>query len=172
MTRAAARCTGRGCGACLGATTMGLHHKLCHVLGGTLDLPHAETHAVVLPHVPAFNAPAVPGALAALRRALDVPDPVRELHELGERLGIPRSLADLGLTAADVDRAVDVALGAPYANPRPASADDLPSCTRPGRASRRTAADPSYREISAYGTPLARRATRRASSANAGAAGE
>ena len=52
-------------------------------------------------------------------------DPVRELHELGERLGIPRSLADLGLTAADVDRAVDVALGAPYANPRPASADDL-----------------------------------------------
>jgi maleylacetate reductase len=113
------------CGACLGATTMGLHHKLCHVLGGTFDLPHAETHAVVLPHVLAFNAPAVPEALAALRRALDVPDPVRELHELGERLGIPRSLADLGLTAADVDRAVDVALGAPYANPRPASADDL-----------------------------------------------
>ena len=112
-------------GRCLAAVTMGLHHKLCHVLGGTFDLPHAETHAVVLPHVLAFNAPAVPEAMAALRRALDVPDPVRELHELGERLGIPRSLADLGLTVADVDRAVDVALGAPYANPRPASADDL-----------------------------------------------
>jgi maleylacetate reductase len=113
------------CGACLGATTMGLHHKLCHVLGGTFDLPHAETHAVVLPHVLAFNAPAIPEALAALRRALDVPDPVRELHGLGERLGIPRSLAALGVTAADVDRAVDVALGAPYSNPRPPSADDL-----------------------------------------------
>ena len=95
------------------------------MLGGTFDLPHAETHAVVLPHVLAFNAPAVPEALAALCRALDVPDPVRELHELGERLGIPRSLADLGLAAADVDRAVDVALGAPYANPRPASTGDL-----------------------------------------------
>ncbi|MGI5198256.1 maleylacetate reductase [Streptomyces sp. CA-288835] len=113
------------CGTCLGATTMGLHHKLCHVLGGTFDLPHAETHAVVLPHVLAFNAPAAPEALAALRRALDVPDPARELYELGGRLGIPRSLAELGLTAADVDRAVDLALGAPYANPRPASADDL-----------------------------------------------
>nr|WP_234359999.1 maleylacetate reductase [Streptomyces sp. DSM 15324] len=113
------------CGACLGATSTGLHHKLCHVLGGTFDLPHAETHAVVLPHVPVCNAPAVPEAPAALRRALDVPDPVRELHEPGEQLGIPRSLADLGPTAAGVDRAVDVALGAPYANPRPASADDL-----------------------------------------------
>ena len=113
------------CGTCLGATTMGLHHKLCHVLGGTFDLPHAETHAVVLPHVLGFNAPAAPEALAALRRALDVPDPAQELYELGGRLGIPRSLAELGLTAADVDRAVDLALGAPYANPRPASADDL-----------------------------------------------
>ncbi|MFC8430128.1 hypothetical protein [Streptomyces sp. NPDC057253] len=109
------------------------------------------------------------------------------MHELGERLGIPRSLAYLGLTAADVDRAVEVALGAPYANPHPASADELraalhaarrwhveaPSLNgQKGRASRRTAADPSYREISAYGTPVARRATRRATSANAGAAGE
>ncbi|MFF4805282.1 iron-containing alcohol dehydrogenase [Streptomyces sp. NPDC001351] len=115
----------RLCGTCLGATTMGLHHKLCHVPGGTFDLPHAETHAVVLPHVPAFNAPAVPEALAALRRALDVPDPERELHELGEQPGIPRSLADLDLTTADIDRPVKFAVTAPYGNPREASADDL-----------------------------------------------
>ena len=57
-------------GACLGATTMGLHHKLCHVLGGTFGLPHAPTHAVVLPHVAAFNLPAAPDAAAALGRAL------------------------------------------------------------------------------------------------------
>ena len=113
------------CGACLGATTMSLHHKLCHVLGGTFDLPHAETHAVVLPHVLAFNAPAVPEALAALGRALGVTDPARELYELGGRLGVPRSLAELGMSIADIDRAVKVAVTAPYANPREASADDL-----------------------------------------------
>jgi maleylacetate reductase len=53
----------------------GLHHKLCHVLGGTLDLPHAQTHAVVLPHVLAFNAPGAPDVLARVSRALGVVDP-------------------------------------------------------------------------------------------------
>ncbi|EHL97534.1 alcohol dehydrogenase, iron-dependent, partial [Acetobacteraceae bacterium AT-5844] len=51
------------CGTCLGAVGMALHHKLCHVLGGTFDLPHAETHAVILPHAAAYNAPAAPEAL-------------------------------------------------------------------------------------------------------------
>ncbi|MEV6154972.1 iron-containing alcohol dehydrogenase [Nonomuraea sp. NPDC052129] len=70
-------------GACLGATTMSLHHKLCHSLGGTLDLPHAPTHSVVLPHVLAYNQPGAPQAVAALRRALgDTPDPARRLWEL------------------------------------------------------------------------------------------
>ena len=44
------------CGMCLGAASMALHHKLCHVLGGAFDLPHAETHAVVLPYAAAYNA--------------------------------------------------------------------------------------------------------------------
>jgi maleylacetate reductase len=61
------------CGTCLGSTTMGLHHKVCHVLGGTFQLPHAETHTVVLPYVLAHNAPAAPHALAVLRRALGTP---------------------------------------------------------------------------------------------------
>ena len=58
------------CGAVLAATTMSLHHKLCHTLGGTLDLPHAQTHTVVLPHALAYNQPAAPDAVAALSRAL------------------------------------------------------------------------------------------------------
>ncbi len=58
------------CGAVLGATTMGLPHELCHILGGTLDLPHAPTHTVVLPHALAFDQPAAPDAVAALSRAL------------------------------------------------------------------------------------------------------
>jgi maleylacetate reductase len=71
------------CGAVLGATTTGLHHKLCHALGGTLDLPHAATHTVVLPHVVAYNAPAAPAAVAALSAAVGgAADPARWLWDL------------------------------------------------------------------------------------------
>jgi maleylacetate reductase len=105
------------CGAVLAATTMSLHHKLCHALGGTLDLPHAQTHTVVLPHALAYNQPAAPAAVAALSRALGgVPDPARELWELAGRLGAPRSLAELGM--AEAPRIAELAIAAPYANPR------------------------------------------------------
>ncbi len=108
------------CGAVLAATTMSLHHKLCHTLGGTLDLPHAPTHTVVLPHALAFNQPAAPAAVAALSRALGgAPDPARALWELAGRLGAPRSLRELGMDGADVDRIADLAVERPYANPRP-----------------------------------------------------
>jgi maleylacetate reductase len=107
------------CGAVLAATTMSLHHKLCHTLGGTLDLPHAQTHTVVLPHVLAFNRPAAPEAVAALSRALGgVPDPARELWELAGRLGAPRSLRELGMAEDDIPRIAEVAVANPYANPR------------------------------------------------------
>jgi maleylacetate reductase len=108
------------CGAVLGATTMSLHHKLCHTLGGTLDLPHAPTHTVVLPHALAYNAPAAPQAVAALTRALGgAADPARELWDLAGRLSAPRSLRELGMTEADVPRIADLAVASPYANPRP-----------------------------------------------------
>lgn len=113
------------CGACLGATTMGLHHKLCHVLGGMLDLPHAETHAIVLPHVAAFNLPAAPEADAVLRRALDTDDPAGTLHALGTRLGVPLGLKALGVDPADLDQVADEVLAAPYSNPRPPTRADL-----------------------------------------------
>jgi maleylacetate reductase len=78
------------CGACLGATTMSLHHKLCHNLGGMLDLPHAPTHAVVLPYALAYNQSA---ARAALSKALgDQPDPANMLWQLAGKWGAPRSL--------------------------------------------------------------------------------
>jgi maleylacetate reductase len=65
------------CGACLGAVGMALHHKLCHVLGGAFDLPHAETHTIVLPHAAAYNAPAAPDAMERIARALGVTDAAR-----------------------------------------------------------------------------------------------
>lgn len=106
------------CGACLGATTMSLHHKLCHSLGGSLGLPHASTHTVVLPHALAYNQPGIPRAMAALSRALGgTPDPARRLWELAGEFGAPRSLRALGMAHADIPRIVDEVLASPYANP-------------------------------------------------------
>ncbi|MGY1693182.1 maleylacetate reductase [Geodermatophilus sp. SYSU D01105] len=119
------------CGSVLGATTMSLHHKLCHTLGGTLDLPHAPTHTVVLPHALAYNAPAAPQAVAALSRALGgVPDPARALWDLAGRLGAPRSLAELGMAEDDVPRIAELAVASPYANPRPVTREGVTALLR------------------------------------------
>jgi maleylacetate reductase len=109
-------------GTVLGGTTMSLHHKLCHVLGGALGLPHAQTHTVVLPYVLAFNAPA---ALDLLRTAVNDPDPVTAIWRLGRETGAPGSLAELGMTAADIPLIVEQVLAAPYHNPRPVTAEDI-----------------------------------------------
>ncbi len=115
------------CGAVLGATTMSLHHKLCHVLGGSLDLPHSPTHAVVLPHVLAYNAP---WASATLGELLAADDPATALWLLGQRLGAPHSLSELGMTEADIPHVVDDVLATPYANPRPVTAEGLTALLR------------------------------------------
>jgi maleylacetate reductase len=112
------------CGAVLGATTMSLHHKLCHVLGGTFDLPHAPVHTVVLPHVVAFNAPAAPAAAAALRRVLGE-DPAAALFDLAHDLGAPTSLAAIGMPEDGLDEVVRQVLQQPYANPRPVTEGNL-----------------------------------------------
>ncbi|MFC8519782.1 maleylacetate reductase [Streptomyces sp. NPDC057257] len=113
------------CGAVLGATTMGLHHKLCHVLGGTFGLPHADTHTVVLPYALAHNAPAAPEAMAALGRALDTDDAPGALWDLAGRLGAPRSLAELGIEEADLARAAREATRQTYPNPRPVTTEGV-----------------------------------------------
>lgn len=107
------------CGTCLGAVGMALHHKLCHTLGGTFDLPHAETHAILLPHALAYNAAFAGDAIAQLRGALDTEDPARALYDLGRAVGAPRALRDLGMPETGIDIAADLALANPYWNPRP-----------------------------------------------------
>ena len=107
------------CGACLGAVGMALHHKLCHTLGGSFDLPHAETHAVVLPHAAAYNAVAAPDAMSRIARALAADDAARGLYDLAGRLGAPRALRDLGMPEDGIERAADLAVQNPYWNPRP-----------------------------------------------------
>jgi alcohol dehydrogenase class IV len=106
-------------GVCLGAVSIALHHKICHVLGGSFGLPHAETHAVMLPHATGFNAKAAPEAMARIARALGVADASRGLWDLARRIGAPMSLAALGLREGDLDDAASIATASPYPNPRP-----------------------------------------------------
>ncbi|SDO92051.1 maleylacetate reductase [Pseudomonas jinjuensis] len=107
------------CGAVLGRVQMGLHHKLCHVLGGSFNLPHAELHTVILPHALAYNAAAAPQAMQALARALGGTDGIAALVALGRQLDAPRSLREIGMPADGLERAADLAVAAPYPNPRP-----------------------------------------------------
>lgn len=110
------------CGTVLGTVGMALHHKLCHTLGGSFDLPHADTHAIMLPHTAAYNAHA----------AADVLAPAAELfggelggglYDFAKSLGAPLALKDLGLAEADLDRAADLAVKNPYWNPQPVERD-------------------------------------------------
>jgi len=111
----------------LGATQMSLHHKLCHVLGGTFGLPHAETHAVLLPHVIAYNAAAAPDAIGRVAGALSVPSAAAGIFDLARALGAPASLEAIGLRRAELDRAAEVAVANPYANPRMVTRDGVRS---------------------------------------------
>ena len=112
------------CGSVLGQVQMGLHHKICHTLGGAFNLPHAELHTVMLPHTLAYNASAAPQAMAALGQALGLADAPglaapRALQGLNARLSLPATLRDIGLPAQALDRAAELAASAPYPNPRP-----------------------------------------------------
>jgi len=107
------------CGAVLGAVGMALHHKLCHVLGGTWNLPHAETHTVILPHAMAYNYAAARAAMRAVERALDVPQAAQGIYDLMKGLGAPLALRDIGMPETGLDRAAELATQQPYFNPRP-----------------------------------------------------
>lgn len=125
------------CSVCLGSGGVALHHKLCHVLGGSFDLPHAETHTIVLPHALAYNAPAVPEAMAALKRATASDTPASALFDLSETSGAPTGLKVLGMPEGGIDRAVEITLENPYYNPRPLEAEALRALLRDAWAGRR-----------------------------------
>lgn len=107
------------CGTVLGTVGMALHHKLCHTLGGSFDLPHAETHAVILPHAIAYNQRAAAAELAPVADILGAASPGAGLHDFAARMGAPMALRDLGMKESDLDRAAEIAVQNPYWNPRP-----------------------------------------------------
>jgi maleylacetate reductase len=106
------------CGTVLGTVGMALHHKICHTLGGSFDTPHAETHAVMLPHTAAFNAVAAKAELAAAAELFGGTIG-GGLWDFAKSIGAPLSLKDFGLVQADLDSAADIAVENPYWNPRP-----------------------------------------------------
>ena len=107
------------CGICIGTVGMGLHHKLCHTVGALFDLPHAETHAVLLPYTVAYNAPAAPDAMGSVARAIGASDAAEGLLALAKKLDAPLSLAEIGMPAVGITKAARLAIENPYWNPRP-----------------------------------------------------
>jgi maleylacetate reductase len=110
-------------GASFATTSLGLHHKLCHVLGGTFNLPHAETHSIVLPHAIRYNREAAPDAMQRIARALGAADPALGVYELEMRLGLRMKLVEIGMPADGLARAAKMATESPYPNPRPPAYD-------------------------------------------------
>jgi len=106
-------------GAALAATSMGLHHRLCHTLGGSFGLPHAEVHTVILPQAAAFNRDAAPDAMRTIACALGADEAPRGLYDLATRIGAPVALKAIGMPADGLDRAARLATANPYDNPRP-----------------------------------------------------
>ncbi len=113
------------CGTVLGQVGMALHHKLCHTLGGALNLPHAETHAIILPHATAYNGPAAEAALAPVAQMFGGQAPGMALWSFSKSLGAPLALETLGVAEADLDRVADLAVQNPYWNPREITRDGI-----------------------------------------------
>jgi len=106
-------------GTVLGAVSIGIHHKLCHTLGGTFNLPHAGVHTVILPHAAEFNSKAAPEAMRIVAEALGAESAAQGLFDLAVRIGAPVALKDIGMPADGLERAAELATQNPYANPRP-----------------------------------------------------
>ena len=123
--RSEALCGAWLAGTILGSVGMALHHKLCHTLGGTWNLPHAETHTIVLPQAIAYNASAAPEAMTRIARALGARDAPLGLYQLAQRLGAPLALRDIGMPEAAIDEAARLATADPYFNPRPVTFEPI-----------------------------------------------
>lgn len=119
-------------GTALATVAMGLHHGLCHVLGGTAGVPHGVANAIILPHAMRFNLEVTAPALALAAPALgfhtsgqsDVAAAAAAtagVATLIERLGLPRHLREVGVAADDLPRLAEIALlsRAVRNNPRP-----------------------------------------------------
>ncbi len=109
-------------GGALGTGITSLHHRLCHTFGGTFNTPHAETHAILLPHSVAYNAAATETGTRRVADALGVDNAAEGIFALAKTLGAPTALSEIGITDADLDKAVEVTLEKAFNNPEPVDA--------------------------------------------------
>jgi maleylacetate reductase len=115
----------------------GLHRKICHVLGGAYNLPHAQTHAVVLPYALAFNAAAAPEAASRKAAAFGTATATDGLDCLRATLEAPRALKEYGLAEEQIPEALKPILpSVPPSNPRPVTEADLDALLRAAQADR------------------------------------
>jgi maleylacetate reductase len=112
-------------GSVLATTSMAIHHRICHVLGGSFGLSHGDVNAVVLPHALAFNEPEATDAVASIARAMGVDEAAAGLFDFSVSLGAPKSLRELGMGADDLERVALLVAGEEFDNPRPVHADDV-----------------------------------------------
>ena len=112
-------------GVSLGSAGTAIHHKLCHTLGGSFGMPHAETHTVILPHATAYNRDAAPEAMRIAAEALGATDAAQGIYDLIETIGAPTSLKQIGMPEDGLDTAADIAVKNPYWNPRPIERDAI-----------------------------------------------
>jgi maleylacetate reductase len=117
-------------GLALAMTTMGLHHRISHALGGIAGLPHALTHAVLLPFVAAFNRAGAPDAMRTIAEAIGSHDAAGGLRQLARTLGIPDSLAAIGMREAQIDAVASQVAARPLTHPRAAGKDDVRAILR------------------------------------------
>jgi alcohol dehydrogenase class IV len=127
-------------GTVLGAVSIGIHHKLCHTLGGTFNLPHAEVHTVILPYAAEFNCKAAPEAMRITAEALGAENAAEGLYDLALRIGASVALKDIGMPADGLERAAELATQNPYANPRPVDYAGVLALLRNAYAGKRPAA--------------------------------
>jgi maleylacetate reductase len=120
-------------GMVLAAAGAGLHHRLCHILGGRYDLPHAETHAALLPHVVGFNEPVLGPLAARMAVAVGAGRASSGVHDLAVRLGLSTSLAELGMPESAVDEVAAQVAADPPPNPRPVDEAALRAILRAAR---------------------------------------
>ena len=106
------------CGGALGVGVTGLHHRICHTLGGTYNTSHADTHAIILAHTVGFNATAVPFATAQVADALGCADAAQGIFELLNKVSKKTKLSDLGIVEGDLDRIAKLTVEKNIANPK------------------------------------------------------
>lgn len=131
-TKARARVLVGACqaGVVLAGAGTGLHHRLCHVLGGRYDMPHAQTHAALLPHVVGFNEPAIGSLAARMAVAVGAGRASTAVYDLGVRMGLTMALGEHGMPEGGIDEVAAEVAAAPPANPRVVDETSLRSLLR------------------------------------------